>query len=153
HVLQTMPATTEIERRDRALIAFAILARARDGAIASFKLKHIDIDQGRVDQDAREVKTKFSKSFEPWFFPVDTDISNIVIDWFTYWRKIKLWVRRSLRLDVGAAEHVGPLLGISCDELAEVGRRARQHRAAQVGNARLHLGIGERHIDLLVELV
>jgi len=37
HVIQTMPASTEIERRDRALIAFTILTGARDGAIASFK--------------------------------------------------------------------------------------------------------------------
>jgi integrase len=47
HVLRTMPASTEIERRDRALIAFTILTGARDGAIASIKLKHIDTDQGR----------------------------------------------------------------------------------------------------------
>jgi site-specific recombinase XerD len=37
HVIQSMPATTDIERRDRALIAFTILTGARDGAVASFK--------------------------------------------------------------------------------------------------------------------
>jgi hypothetical protein len=37
------------------------------------RIKHIDVDQGRVDQDAREVKTKFSKSFATWFFPVGND--------------------------------------------------------------------------------
>jgi site-specific recombinase XerD len=42
HVIQTMQATTEIERRDRALIAFTVLTGARDGATASIKLKHID---------------------------------------------------------------------------------------------------------------
>ena len=52
HVIQTMPATTEIERRDRALIAFTILTGARDGATASIKLKHIDLEQGFIDQDA-----------------------------------------------------------------------------------------------------
>jgi site-specific recombinase XerD len=91
HVIQTMPASTEIERRDRALIALTILTGARDGAIASLKLKHIDIDQGRVDQDAREVKTKFSKSFATWFFPVGEDIRRIVVDWVTYLRQEKLW--------------------------------------------------------------
>jgi integrase len=75
------PAAIEIERRDRALVAFTILTGARDGAIASLKLKHIDIDQGRVDQDAREVKTKFSKTFTTWFFPVGDDIRQIVVDW------------------------------------------------------------------------
>src|SRR5215831_8240704 len=91
HVIQTMPASTEIERRDRALIALTILTGARDGAIASLKLKHIDIDQGRVDQDAREVKTKFLKSFATWFFPVGKDIRQIVVDWVTYLRQDKLW--------------------------------------------------------------
>src|SRR5262249_15298907 len=78
HVIRRMPAITEIERRDRALIAFTILTGARDGAIASLKLKHIDIDQRRVDQDARQVKTKFAKSFTTWFFPVGHDIREIV---------------------------------------------------------------------------
>jgi integrase len=82
-----MPAGTEIQRRDRALIAFTILTGARDGAIASFKLRHIDIDQRRLDQDAREVKTKFSKSFTTWFFPVGDDIQEIVLDWVNYLRR------------------------------------------------------------------
>jgi hypothetical protein len=33
-----MPTETEIDRRDRAIIAFAILTGARDGAVASMKL-------------------------------------------------------------------------------------------------------------------
>jgi integrase len=86
-----MPATSEIERRDRALIAFTALTGARDGAIASLKLRHIDIDEGRVDQDARQVNTKFSKSFETWVFPVGDDIRQIVVDWINYLRKEKFW--------------------------------------------------------------
>jgi integrase len=91
HVIQSMPATTDIERRDRALIAFTILSGARDGAIASFKLRHIDIDQGQIDQDAREVRTKYSKSFISTFFPVGDDIRAVVADWVTYLRTEKLW--------------------------------------------------------------
>jgi integrase len=91
HVIQMMLAGTEIERRDRALVAFTILTGARDGAIASLKLKHIDIDEGRVDQDARQVKTKFSKSFTTWFFPVGSDILRIVVEWVNYLRQDKLW--------------------------------------------------------------
>jgi site-specific recombinase XerD len=91
HVISMMPAATEIERRDRALIAFTILTGARDGATASLKLKHIDVDQSRVDQDAREVNTKFSKSFATWFFPVGDDIRQVVVDWVTYLRQEKLW--------------------------------------------------------------
>jgi len=86
-----MPASTDIEQRDRALIAFTILTGARDGAIASFKLRHIDLAEGRIDQDAREVRTKFSKSFVTTFFPVGNDIQAVVADWVVHLRTEKLW--------------------------------------------------------------
>ena len=91
HVIQTMPITTDIERRNRALIAFTILTGARDGAIASFKLRHIDLAERKIDQDAREVQTKFSKSFVTTFFPVGDDIREAVADWVVYLRMEKLW--------------------------------------------------------------
>jgi integrase len=91
HVIQSMPATTDIERRDRALIAFTILTGARDGAVASLKLRHIDIIEGKIDQDAREVRTKFSKSFVTTFFPMGDEIRVVVADWVTYLRMEKLW--------------------------------------------------------------
>jgi hypothetical protein len=81
HVIHMMPASTEIERRDQALIAFTILTGARDRATASLKLKHIDVHQGRVNQDARQVNTKFSKTFTTWFFPVGDDVLQIIVDW------------------------------------------------------------------------
>jgi hypothetical protein len=86
-----MPASAEIERRDRALIAFTILTGARDGAIASFKLANIDIAEGKIDHDAREVRTKFSKSFVTTFFPIGDDIRAVVADWVAYLRTEKLW--------------------------------------------------------------
>lgn len=81
HVLGTMPADSDIERRNRALIAFTLLTGARDNAIASLRLKHVDVERGEVDQDAREVRTKASKSMVTWFFPVGDDIRAIVADW------------------------------------------------------------------------
>src|SRR6516225_3260753 len=58
-----------------------------------------------------------------------------------------------LRLDVGCPDHLGPLLGFVGDQLAEVGRGAGKHRAAQVGEPRLHLGVVESRVDLFVQLV
>jgi len=58
----------------------------------------------------------------------------------------------SLRLDVGSPDHLGPFLGFVGDELTKIGRRARKHRAAQVGKTRLEFGIGESRVDVLVEL-
>lgn len=86
HVISTMPHGTDIEKRNRALVAFAILTGARDGALASFKLKHVDLVHGRVHQDARDVQTKGSKTFWTTFFPVEGDALQIVQDWCRYLR-------------------------------------------------------------------
>ena len=56
-------------------------------------------------------------------------------------------------MSAGGLDHLGPLLGFVGDELAEVGGRAGKHRAAKVGEPRIHLGIGEGRVDFLVELV
>jgi integrase len=91
HVLRTMPVASEIDLRNRALIAFTLLTGARDSAIASMKLKHVDLADGRVFQDAREVRTKFSKTFTTYFFPVGDDIRTIVANWVEYLRKEMFW--------------------------------------------------------------
>jgi integrase len=80
-----------LQRRDRAVIAFAILTGARDGAIASFKLKHLDLDRNLLEQDAREVRTKASKPFPTFFFPVGTDARAIIAEWADYLRTDKLF--------------------------------------------------------------
>jgi len=91
HALAGMPAGSEIERRNRALFASILLTGARDSAVASMKLKHVDLAAGSVFQDARDVKTKFSKSFTTFFFPVGDEVRGIVADWVTYLREEKLW--------------------------------------------------------------
>ncbi len=91
HVISKMPCNTEIERRNRTLIAFTLLTGARDSAIASLKLKHVDLIAGCVNQDAREVKTKFSKTFNTFFFPVGADVREIVSEWVSYLRDKRLW--------------------------------------------------------------
>src|SRR5207237_6751285 len=58
HVIRTMPSSKEIERRNRALIAFTLLTGARDSAIASMKLKHVDLIANCVDQVARDGTNK-----------------------------------------------------------------------------------------------
>lgn len=86
HVLSVMPEGTDIERRDRALIAFTILTGARDNAIASLSLKHVDVQRRMVIQDAREVRTKRAKTITTYFFPVGADIEVIVADWIAWLR-------------------------------------------------------------------
>jgi integrase len=91
YVIQAMPEENEIERRNRALVAFTLLTGARDSAIASMQLKHVDLNECCVHQDAREVKTKFSKTFTTYFFPVGVEVQRIVADWVRFLREEKLW--------------------------------------------------------------
>lgn len=91
HLIAQMPAASEIERRNRALVAFILLTGARDSAVASMKLKHVDLAAGSVYQDARDVKTKFSKTFTTFFFPVGSEVREVFTAWATYLREQKLW--------------------------------------------------------------
>ena len=78
---RAMPAQTEIERRGRALLAFTIPTGARDDAIVSCRLKHIDFANRQFEPDARDVQTKRSKTFMTWYCPVGDDIERIVREW------------------------------------------------------------------------
>lgn len=90
-VIAAAPAGTEVEKRDRALRAFVTATGIRDSAIASLKLKHVDPYQRLVIQEPAEVKTKFSKRIETFFFPVGDDLEQIVLDWIEYLRKEKMY--------------------------------------------------------------
>lgn len=108
HVLAIMPAETEIERRDRAVVAVVLLTGVRDGALVSLKLKHLDLAAGALRQDAREVATKRAKTFTTYFFPVGGSALEIVADWVTFLRGEKLF---------GDADPLFPrtLMGVAAD--------------------------------------
>ncbi len=80
-VIDTMPDSTVIERRNRALSALTILVGPRGAAAASLRLKHIDMDARVLNQDGGEVNTKFRKSFRAGFYPVGGDAERIVGEW------------------------------------------------------------------------
>jgi integrase len=80
-----------LERRNRAMIAFTWLTGVRDGALVSFKIKHVDTMAGAVNQDPREVKTKFSKAQRTTFFPVGGCAADIVREWIAELAKHHLW--------------------------------------------------------------
>lgn len=84
HVLSVLPHSTPIEKRDRALIAFAYLSGARDDAIASLNLGHVDFEKRSIFQDARMVRTKNRKTFTSDFFPVGEEIESIVGGWLSF---------------------------------------------------------------------
>ena len=91
HVLASMPAETAVNRRDRAIIAFTTLCAARDGALVSLKVKHVDLTEGAVHHDARDVATKNAKTFISWFAPLGRDLETIVEDWMAELRTVHLF--------------------------------------------------------------
>ena len=91
HAFNYMPEASEIERRNKALFAFLMLTGARDGAVASIRLKHINMIDDCVYQDAREVKTKNSKTFTTYFLPVDPEYLICFDQWVTYLKHDKLF--------------------------------------------------------------
>lgn len=80
-MLAAMPTATAVDRRNRAIVGLIILTGARDNAAASLCLEHLDLADRQLFQDARQVRTKFSKTFPTWFFPVGEDFVTILADW------------------------------------------------------------------------
>ena len=68
-----------------------ILTGVRDGAAVSLKLKHIDLIESEVIQDAREVNTKASKTIYTWFFPVAPELRECFERWVDYLREEALF--------------------------------------------------------------
>ena len=91
HAFDKMPVDTEIEFRDKAIFAFLMITGARVGAIASLRLKHINMIDGNVYQDAREVRTKAGKDITTFFLPVDAVYTEFFAEWVDYLKSKKLF--------------------------------------------------------------
>jgi integrase len=90
-VLNSMPAATALERRDRALVAFAAVTGARVGALASFRLGHVNRTGLFVEHDARTVRTKAAKSFRSDFHSVVPGAADIVASWCAELQQDHAW--------------------------------------------------------------
>jgi integrase len=90
-VVLSMPAASDIGKRNRALIAFTIVSGARDDAIASMLIRHVDPINRTVFHDAREVRSKNRKTFTSIFFPVSQDLESIVVEWISFLTKERMF--------------------------------------------------------------
>jgi site-specific recombinase XerD len=91
HVLAMMPATTEVERRDRAVFALIMLTGIRDNAAASLRIKHVDLERMLILQDPTEVRTKNSKLIETVLLPLGEEVERALTDWVVYLREQLLY--------------------------------------------------------------
>ena len=125
HAFGLMPSTTQIDRRNKALFAFLMLTGARDGAIASLRLKRVDLVEGCVYQDARDVKTKFAKTFTTWFLPVDPAYLACFAAWVHHLRQDLLFGHDDAlfpKPEMGLVDGVFATLGLSRDTYANAGK-------------------------------
>ena len=81
--IDAAPVATVVQRRNRALLAFAILTGMRDRALVSVSLRDVDLSKKPplVRQEPGRVETKFSKNINTYFFPLGDDLKAIVVDW------------------------------------------------------------------------
>lgn len=90
YVLQlasSIAGQTEIDRRDRALIAFTLLSGMRDKAIATLPLGCFDETTLLIQQNPRlGVQTKFAKFIPTTLFEFDPQLLSYVMDWVRYLR-------------------------------------------------------------------
>lgn len=87
-VLQIMPHATDVEKRNRAIIAFILITGVRDGALISLKHKDVDVGKREVWQDPKHVKTKNRKGITSQFIPIDALALEIVLEWISYTRDV-----------------------------------------------------------------
>lgn len=80
-LLAAMPSTTLVDKRNRAIVAILIQTGARVGAVASLRIKHLDLSRRVLLQDPREVKTKFAKPIETYLIHVDGDAFPALEEW------------------------------------------------------------------------
>ena len=85
-----MPGRTDLERRDRAVFALLMLTAVRDGALITLRLKHVDPADRCLWQNAKEVATKFCKSFRTYFLPGYPEAEQVISDWVRYQRETLL---------------------------------------------------------------
>lgn len=90
-VVANMPDESQIEKRDRALIAFLAITGIRDGALITLKLKHFDVGRKLVLQNPLEVATKFGKRIDTFLFPLDEGLEEIFLDWIKYLKEDQLF--------------------------------------------------------------
>jgi len=83
-VLEAMPTETDIEKRDRAIIAFMALTAVRDAALISLKMKDVNRARTELWQDPKHVKTKNRKAIATTFQAFDPLWEEIVLEWLDY---------------------------------------------------------------------
>ena len=85
-IIESIPTRNETDKRDRAMISFALITGIRISAIASLKMKCFDREKKLIDQNPGDgVKTKNAKHILTTFFPIGWNApERYFLEWFDY---------------------------------------------------------------------
>jgi len=76
---------SEIDKRDRALIAFTLLSGMRDKAIVTLPMGCFNMEALSINQNPKQgVETKFSKYIPSTLFTFDSKLLEYVTEWLTH---------------------------------------------------------------------
>lgn len=80
-MVELMPQKSVIQRRDRAMVAFAFISGFRAAALTALRIKHVDFDCLSVLQDARDVPAKNGKTYRATWFPRTEAFQEVFLSW------------------------------------------------------------------------
>jgi integrase len=85
-IIERIEIKNEIDRRDRALISFALITVMRIDAIISLRMKIYDEREKRIDQNPGDgVRTKNSKRILTTFFPIGWEEPKLFfVEWYEH---------------------------------------------------------------------
>lgn len=88
-LIESIKISNEVDRRDRAMISFAVTTGCRTFAIVSLKMKNFDKQKRLIYQNPGDgVHTKNSKKILTTFFPIGWDApEQYFIEWYEYLEK------------------------------------------------------------------
>ena len=81
-MLQSLPAATMKDRRDRAMLATAFMAGLREQALTSLLLRHVDVQRKQIHHDGETLRAKNGKSFVIDWFPRTETFQRVVREWY-----------------------------------------------------------------------
>jgi integrase len=84
-----MPSSTEIELRDRAVMAALLLTGMRDDALVGLRISDVKLGANYIFQNPQHLRIKFRKSIDTFFFPVGDDVQKIFADWVSFLIDVK----------------------------------------------------------------
>jgi integrase len=84
-LILSIDASTEIGKRDRALLALIMTTGIRSEAVCTLRLGTLDINEMSIDQNpSKGVMTKFRKRIFSYILPIDSVFTSEIQEWHRY---------------------------------------------------------------------